>query len=570
MIKYRRVVSRILPLILAALLLPALASAATPTGAGGVTSTGTTSSTVPSTETTDPATTAPITLDPDEVQAMQDAADDQNGSRSVFEKAADFVTDNAPFFIIGIIVLAAIIAGILIVKGRSGSRPSTGPSSAERRRSKRAETQRARQEERLRRQARRSGGRNPALGPPAAAYADPARAAIEAEKAGADQDRVAGAVARSQGAIAAPYSPSQTAPAPGVLTAPPVAGGVPAAPVEAPTASLPLPEPPLYEPSLEAPGADATVGRNAAAFVAATGAGAIAGRAASRSAEGGYHEDLPGEFPPASRDVAGSPAPVVDDRLRATLDDLRGPRRGGHADPDAERMRTGYEGGPAARPEESELSVGLAAVERRLSAEREERDRTLRDAEDRLRRVEQKAEDAERRAAFAERLTQLKLEESEREQRLRDVVSGIERAEQRAEDAESRARAAEISAAAALDRPDSREPARSRVVTEMPRPDESVSVPEPAEPARREDRPTSPPVPEPVDVDRGSRTDAGTVNLNQATFEELRELGLSVTQATRILAYRERFGGYGSLDDLGKVPGFSPEKIESMRSRFSV
>jgi DNA uptake protein ComE-like DNA-binding protein len=43
-----------------------------------------------------------------------------------------------------------------------------------------------------------------------------------------------------------------------------------------------------------------------------------------------------------------------------------------------------------------------------------------------------------------------------------------------------------------------------------------------------------------------------------------------VTQATRILAYRERFGGYSSVEDLAKVPGFSGEDVDLMRSRFTV
>lgn len=68
----------------------------------------------------------------------------------------------------------------------------------------------------------------------------------------------------------------------------------------------------------------------------------------------------------------------------------------------------------------------------------------------------------------------------------------------------------------------------------------------------------------------GSRSGSGSLNLNSATFEELREADLSVTQATRILAYRERFGGYRSVEDLEKVPGFPAELIESLRGRITV
>jgi DNA uptake protein ComE-like DNA-binding protein len=45
------------------------------------------------------------------------------------------------------------------------------------------------------------------------------------------------------------------------------------------------------------------------------------------------------------------------------------------------------------------------------------------------------------------------------------------------------------------------------------------------------------------------------INLNEATFEDLRDLGFSVTQATRVITYRERASGFDSLDDLSGVPG---------------
>jgi DNA uptake protein ComE-like DNA-binding protein len=50
--------------------------------------------------------------------------------------------------------------------------------------------------------------------------------------------------------------------------------------------------------------------------------------------------------------------------------------------------------------------------------------------------------------------------------------------------------------------------------------------------------------------------------LNDATFEQLRSLGMSVTQATRVIAYRERQDGFDSIDDLDSVPGF-PRKLRS-------
>lgn len=234
-----------------------------------------------------------------------------------------------------------------------------------------------------------------------------------------------------------------------------------------------------------------------------------------------------------------------------------------------------------------DLSPGLAAVERRLSADSEERDRTLREAEERLRRIEQRAEDAERRAAFAERLAHLKIEESERERRLQDVVSGIDRAEQRASEAEARAIAAEEAAAAALEQPNVPPADVPREITEGSGRSDSTRAEIPAEqetedpgeepasePERKElfggtTRGPSPVIgADPAAARPGEQ--AGGIDLNSATFEELRGLDLSVTQATRVLAYRERFGGYRSVEDLEKVPGFPPELIENLRTRLKV
>jgi DNA uptake protein ComE-like DNA-binding protein len=58
------------------------------------------------------------------------------------------------------------------------------------------------------------------------------------------------------------------------------------------------------------------------------------------------------------------------------------------------------------------------------------------------------------------------------------------------------------------------------------------------------------------------RRRSGPLDVNKATFEQFRELGMSVTQATRVIAYREREDGFASVDDLDTVPGL-PEKLMS-------
>ena len=59
------------------------------------------------------------------------------------------------------------------------------------------------------------------------------------------------------------------------------------------------------------------------------------------------------------------------------------------------------------------------------------------------------------------------------------------------------------------------------------------------------------------------------VNLNEATFEQLRAMDMSVTQATRVIAYRERQDGFDSIDDLDSVPGFPKPFREKLKQQLS-
>ena len=43
------------------------------------------------------------------------------------------------------------------------------------------------------------------------------------------------------------------------------------------------------------------------------------------------------------------------------------------------------------------------------------------------------------------------------------------------------------------------------------------------------------------------------IELNTVSFEQLRAYGLSVTQATRLLAHRERVGRFHSVDELDQT-----------------
>jgi competence protein ComEA len=64
---------------------------------------------------------------------------------------------------------------------------------------------------------------------------------------------------------------------------------------------------------------------------------------------------------------------------------------------------------------------------------------------------------------------------------------------------------------------------------------------------------------------------AGPVNLNTATLEQLDGLdGIGPTTAQKILAAREERGGFGSVDELGEIPGIGAKRLASLREAVTV
>jgi DNA uptake protein ComE-like DNA-binding protein len=57
------------------------------------------------------------------------------------------------------------------------------------------------------------------------------------------------------------------------------------------------------------------------------------------------------------------------------------------------------------------------------------------------------------------------------------------------------------------------------------------------------------------------------LSLSTASFEELRAVGLSVTQTQRVIEYREANDGFNSLDELDSVPGFERSLLVELKSR---
>ena len=61
------------------------------------------------------------------------------------------------------------------------------------------------------------------------------------------------------------------------------------------------------------------------------------------------------------------------------------------------------------------------------------------------------------------------------------------------------------------------------------------------------------------------------LNLNTATLEQLDELdGVGPGTAKKILAFRDEHGGFGSVEELGQVPGIGEKRLAALREKVRV
>lgn len=60
-----------------------------------------------------------------------------------------------------------------------------------------------------------------------------------------------------------------------------------------------------------------------------------------------------------------------------------------------------------------------------------------------------------------------------------------------------------------------------------------------------------------------------TVSLSKAGVDELREVGMSITQARRIIRYREQHGDFGAVEELDQVPGFPEKFLARIKDRMA-
>lgn len=306
-------------------------------------------------------------------------------------------------------------------------------------------------------------------------------------------------------------------------------------------------------------------------------------------------------FPPVSSTFDRSAAPPPDPARSKLLAELR------QAELQLDRRRL----------QEDELANELKATEDRLAQSQERTAEALTRAAKRLQEIEARAAEAEARAARAERLSRLKAEEVDRAERLRELLDRIADAEQRASDAEGRARdtVVQIGDPLAEIDPDSifeTKPGHIPVLDDSLADDEPLSeapdsdydlpsvadadldvaedpaAPNPraygdptgaaldqlerseidADAAAEAEEPS--PAPTVGSNDGPPSSNGAAVNINTASYEDLRGAGLSVTQTGRMLAFRERAGRFNSVDELEDVPGFPKEFLTEVKARLTV
>jgi DivIVA domain-containing protein len=67
-----------------------------------------------------------------------------------------------------------------------------------------------------------------------------------------------------------------------------------------------------------------------------------------------------------------------------------------------------------------------------------------------------------------------------------------------------------------------------------------------------------------------ARVPRGRLHANEASFEQFRALGLSVSQCARLIATRDIRGGFDSLDDLTEIEGLPPSAVRKLRERLTL
>jgi len=259
--------------------------------------------------------------------------------------------------------------------------------------------------------------------------------------------------------------------------------------------------------------------------------------------------------PPAS--VGGERGRVID----STLEEARGVRQ-------PEDKPADIEPGPSQADGPADPDEMLRSAEEVLAKREQRFESAIEYAKRRLGEAERRAGEAEARA---DRLAALRERETERADELRQVLEQIQAAEKRAADADERVR--EL-----VDASSSAPEAEELLGTEAVGLDDPALAEDPTPPGP-EDAPAPFPNASPLSlappldgVGSGPASSAGDerVDVNLATSEDLRSLGVGVIETGRILAERERCGGFESLEQLDAIGGISPELVAKLKTSLRV
>ena len=72
-----------------------------------------------------------------------------------------------------------------------------------------------------------------------------------------------------------------------------------------------------------------------------------------------------------------------------------------------------------------------------------------------------------------------------------------------------------------------------------------------------------------ADPPAAAAPEPSTVSLSSADFEQLRDLGMSRTQANRVIRYRDKHGDFSEVEELREVGGFPPALLERIEPRIT-
>lgn len=72
----------------------------------------------------------------------------------------------------------------------------------------------------------------------------------------------------------------------------------------------------------------------------------------------------------------------------------------------------------------------------------------------------------------------------------------------------------------------------------------------------------------PRGASHAQRVMEGLVDINNARAEDLAAVsGIGAARAKQIVVYRRKFGPFETVDDLQRIPDFSPAEVASLRGR---